>query len=220
MTSDSHQIREHIRLDPAILYFGTPVAVLSTVGNDGAPNLAPMSSVFWLGSTAVLGLGTRSKTAQNLLSTREVVISLPSVDQVDAIDRLALTTGRDPVPDAKAGVGYRFVADKFEWANLTPVPSDTVAPPRVAEFPVALEGRVVAAHGLERAEPTDDGKSAVFEIAVRAVHVHPALRAPGYQDRIDPTRWRPLVMSFQRFFGLSEEVHFSRLARIDEEWYR
>ncbi|OUD81471.1 Flavin reductase like domain protein [Clavibacter michiganensis subsp. michiganensis] len=119
----------HVRIDPAILYFGTPVALLSTVGVDGRVNLAPMSSLFWLGSTAVLGMGSRSQTAANLRDTGEVVINLPSADQVDAVDRLALTTGRDPVPADKAAVGYRHVADRFAHAGLTPHASETVAPP-------------------------------------------------------------------------------------------
>src|SRR5213082_686634 len=84
-------------IDPAILYFGTPVALLSTTAATGVPNLAPISSVFWLGHTAVLGLGARSQTALNLIDTGEVVINLPSADQVTAVDRLALTTGRNPV---------------------------------------------------------------------------------------------------------------------------
>jgi hypothetical protein len=29
---------------------------------------------------------------------------------------------------------------------------------------------------------------------------------------IDPVKWRPLIMSFCRFFGLGGEVHPSRLA--------
>ncbi|WP_277602060.1 hypothetical protein [Nocardioides turkmenicus] len=36
----------------------------------------------------------------------------------------------------------------------------------------------------------------------------------------DPDRWRPLVMSFQQFYGFGERVHPSRLASIDEELYR
>jgi hypothetical protein len=32
---------------------------------------------------------------------------------------------------------------------------------------------------------------------------------------IDPVRWRPLIMSFCRFFGVGEEVHPSRLAESD-----
>ncbi len=91
----------HVRIDPAILYFGTPVALLSTVGVDGRGNLAPMSSLFWLGSTAVLGMGSRSQTAANLRDTGEVVINLPSADQVDAVDRLALTPDATPCPPTR-----------------------------------------------------------------------------------------------------------------------
>ena len=45
--------RTHVVTDPAILYFGTPVVLLSTVNPDGSPNLAPISSVFWLGHQAM-----------------------------------------------------------------------------------------------------------------------------------------------------------------------
>ncbi|MBV8633873.1 MAG: flavin reductase family protein, partial [Burkholderiaceae bacterium] len=38
----------HTAIEPAILYFGTPVVVIGTQNEDGTPNLAPMSSVFWL----------------------------------------------------------------------------------------------------------------------------------------------------------------------------
>ncbi len=39
-------------------------------------------------------------------------------------------------------------------------------------------------------------------------------------NRIDPNRWRPLIMSFQRFYGLGTELRPSRLAAITEESYR
>ena len=89
--------RTHVVTDPAILYFGTPVVLLSTVNPDGSPNLAPISSVFWLGRQAVLGINRNSQSWANLDRTREVAVALPSVDQVDAVNRLALTTGRNPV---------------------------------------------------------------------------------------------------------------------------
>lgn len=44
-----------------------------------------MSSVFWLGDTAVLGLGSRSHTSRNLERTRECVINLPSAAMVDQV---------------------------------------------------------------------------------------------------------------------------------------
>jgi flavin reductase (DIM6/NTAB) family NADH-FMN oxidoreductase RutF len=37
----------HVVTEPAILYLGTPVVVISTVNEDGSCNLAPMSSAFW-----------------------------------------------------------------------------------------------------------------------------------------------------------------------------
>jgi flavin reductase (DIM6/NTAB) family NADH-FMN oxidoreductase RutF len=210
----------HVAIDPAILYFGTPVALISTVDERGRPNLAPISSVFWLAHRAVIGVAARSKTGLNLQATRECVINLPSAGQVDAVDRLALTTGRDPVSPRKASVGYRHVSDKFAEAGLTPLPSDTVSSSRVAECPVNLEGRVVDIRPLEQDDPARAGGILVAEVRVSRTHVHETLRMPGSADRVDPERWQPLIMTFQRYFGVGAEVRPSRLATIDEEWYR
>lgn len=67
----------HRVTEPNILYFGTPVVLISTLNADGTANLAPMSSAFWLGWRGVLGLANSSQTAQNLLRTRECVLNLP-----------------------------------------------------------------------------------------------------------------------------------------------
>ncbi len=209
----------HTRVDPAILYFGTPVVLLSTVDRDGATNTAPMSSVFWLGQTAVLGMGGRSQTAKNLLATGECVINLPSADMVSAVDALALTTGRFPVPPGKERVGYRHVHDKLHAAGLHGRPGDTVRAERIDECPVSLEARVIGARTMANDEAGDDA-TFLFEAAISGVHVHEAIRVPGAVSRIDPDRWRPLIMSFQRFYGLGAELHPSRLAAVDEEWYR
>ena len=91
----------HLVSEPAILYFGTPVVLISTLNEDGSANLAPMSSVFWLGWRGVLGLAAPSQTTQNLIRAGECVLNLPSVDLVGAVNRLALTTGSDPVPPGK-----------------------------------------------------------------------------------------------------------------------
>ena len=132
----------HRSIDPTILYFGTPVALISTMNPDGTPNLAPMSSAWWLGWTCMLGLGQSGQTSDNLISTRECVINLPSEDLVAHVDRLALTTGKNPVPERKRDWGYRFEPDKFRIAGLTPIASELVAPPRVRECPVQMEGVV------------------------------------------------------------------------------
>lgn len=210
----------HAPIDPAILYFGTPVTLLSTVDERGHANLAPNSSVWWLGHTAVIGIAARSQTGRNLIATREVVINLPSAAEVDAVDRLALTTGRDPVSGRKADAGYRHVFDKFAEAGVHALPAELVAPPRVLELPVHLEGRVVAVHPLHGSVDIDSAATLAVEIDVVRVHVHDRIRSRTHRNRIDPERWRPLMMSFQRFFGFGDEVQPSRLASIDEEWYR
>jgi flavin reductase (DIM6/NTAB) family NADH-FMN oxidoreductase RutF len=200
----------HEEVNPAILYWGTPVVLVSTVNEDGTANLAPISSAFWLGHTATLGFGLTSHTLANLQRTGRCVLNLPSSDLVGAVNRLALTTGADPVPPWKADNGYRHVGDKFAHAGLTPV-WDSEAPPRAAECPVAMEARLVSAHVTDHA---------VVQVEVTRVLVHPAVRQQGHERRIDPDAWRPLIMSFQRFYGLSAEVSPSRLASIDEEAYR
>ncbi|NDC58076.1 MAG: flavin reductase family protein [Alphaproteobacteria bacterium] len=206
--------------EPPILYFGTPVALLGSTNPDGSANLAPMSSVFWLGWRAVLGLSAASQTAQNIQRTREVTINLPSAEMADAVDRLALTTGADPVPVYKAQRGYRFEPAKFARAGLTAAASETIGPMRVLEAPVQLEARIEAIHSLAAEDETLRGKILTFEARVLRVHLHEAILADGDPNRIDPDKWRPLIMSFQKFYGLGPQVRPSTLASIPEAVYR
>jgi flavin reductase (DIM6/NTAB) family NADH-FMN oxidoreductase RutF len=210
----------HISLEPGILYFGTPVVLISTLNEDGSNNLAPMSSAFWLGWRCLLGLAAVSKTPQNMIRTGECVLNLPSVAEVDAVDRLALTTGSDPVPEGKVRRGYQFERDKFEIAQLTPVPSETVAPPRVLQCPVQLEAKVECVHPVAAGDPQQSGRIQCIEVRVTRVHVDQAIVKKDAPNHIDPDLWRPLIMSFQRFYGLGREVRNSRLATIPEAMYR
>jgi flavin reductase (DIM6/NTAB) family NADH-FMN oxidoreductase RutF len=198
----------HKTIEPTILYFGTPVAIISTLNPDGSANLAPMSSAWWLGWSCMLGLGQMGQTSDNLIRTRECVINLPSAEQVSHVDRLALTTGKDPVPEKKSQWGYRFERDKFGVSGFTPVDSVSVAPPRVRECPVQMEGIV---HDFR---PFGKNVSAnMFEVHVTKLHVDESLlMGDASRPHIDPGRWNPLIMSFCRFFGRGEEVHPSRLA--------
>jgi flavin reductase (DIM6/NTAB) family NADH-FMN oxidoreductase RutF len=206
--------------EPSILYFGTPVALISSENADGGANLAPMSSVFWLGWRAVLGLSAASRTAENLLRHPEAVINLPSVDMADQVDRLALTTGSDPVPAYKHERGYRHEGAKFARAGLTPLASETVSPPRAGECPVQLEARIEAVQSIAAEDEILRGKILTFEARILRVHLHAAIVLDGDPNRIDPDKWRPLIMSFQRFYGLGDQVRPSTLASIPEAVYR
>lgn len=211
---------EHVGIEPAILYFGTPVVLISTTNPDGSANLAPMSSAFWLGWRGILGLAVSSQTTQNLLRTKECVLNLPSADQAEAVDRLARTTGTNPVPAGKKQRGYRYENDKFGISGLTSRPSETVQAPRVAECPVNLEAVVEAVHPVADESDEQRGRIVTIEVRIQKVHAHPEITATGAADRIDPDKWRPLIMSFQHFYGLGDRLHPSTLAKIPEALYR
>ena len=210
----------HKTIEPSILYFGTPVVLVSTVNEDGTYNLAPMSSAFWLGWRCMLGFAALSKTPQNMVRTGECVLNLPSVNEVAAVNRLALTTGSRPVPEFKQRKGYRHEPDKFGIAGMTPVPSETVAAPRVRECPVQLEAVVEATHLLAEDDPSQRGFIMCIEVRIRRVHVEETILMTGEFNRIDPDKWRPLIMSFQNFYGLGPKLHASTLAKIPESMYR
>ena len=101
----------NIQIEPAILYFGTPVVLIGSCNEDGSYNLAPMSSAWWVGWRCMLGLDAQIRRPRRTsFASGECVLNLPSADLVGAVDRLARTTGSDPVPAGKgqcAATGMR-----------------------------------------------------------------------------------------------------------------
>ena len=70
------------------------------------------------------------------------------------------------MPERKLAWGYRYEGEKFRQAGLTPVPSESVGAPRVAECPVQMEG-VVHDH-----RPFGKNVSAnAFEVHIVKLHV-------------------------------------------------
>lgn len=181
----------HVEIQPPILYFGTPVVLLSTLNEDGSANLAPMSSAWALGYTVVLGLGSQGKTVENLRREGECVVNLPDASLWRHVERLAPLTGRDPVPEHKRA-SFRFEPRKFEAAGLTPQPSVRVGAPRVRECPLQLEATVTAIR------PIGDGSAVTVETEVVRVHAQPAIVTAG-TSHVDPHQWTPLLYVFRHY---------------------
>lgn len=209
----------HVRIEPAIHYWGTPVALLATQNPDGSTNVAPMSSVFWLGWSCMLGLDASSQTTGNLRRTGECVVHLADESLAPAVNRLALTTGTTAVPVHKRLLGYTFVADKLAHAGLTTTPSHEVAVPRITQAPVHLEAKVVRVRRFAEGDARMAVAAVSVELRIVAVHVDEALVVPGSSSKIDASRWRPLMMSFRRLFARGDEVLASRLATGPEGAY-
>ncbi len=155
-------------------------------------------------------MGARSKTVENLLRERECVLNLPAADLVGAVDRLALTTGKNPIPGYKNTKGFLYVKDKFAHAGLTPVASDIVRAPRVEECPVQLEAIVEKFHQFGAPEDC----AMAIEVRIVRTHIESSLLNGEKRHHIDADKWRPLIMSFCEFYGLGENLHPSRLAKV------
>jgi flavin reductase (DIM6/NTAB) family NADH-FMN oxidoreductase RutF len=164
----------------------------------------------------MLGFGASSQTPINLQRTGQCTINLPSVEQAGYVDRLARLTASTPVPPHKQERGYSYCADKFAASGLSWEPAEEVDAPLIRECPLQMEAELSAAHPLTG----DAGILIALEVKILKVRATPEILRSTDQNRIDPDRWRPLMMSFCNFYGLGEQVHPSRLAEIPEHLYR
>lgn len=118
-----------------------PIALVSTVDALGARNLAPFSFFAGVGAAPPTVLfcpalrpdgprqAQRKDTLHNVEETREFVINVVS----EAIAAQANATSAEVPPEV----------DEFQLSGLTPVPSEVVKPPRVAESPAQMECRLM-----------------------------------------------------------------------------
>lgn len=109
-----------------------PIAWVTTLDTEGRVNAAPYSFFNVMGNdppVVCIGIGPKKgelkDTGTNIRRTGQFVVNLVSEDTVRAMNITAI--------DVDPGV------DELAMAKLTPLDSTTVAPPRIAESPVALE---------------------------------------------------------------------------------
>ncbi|MCS7003364.1 MAG: flavin reductase family protein [Dehalococcoidia bacterium] len=155
-----------------------PVAWVSTIGADGARNLAPFSFFTAVASqplTLMVSIGQRGggpkDTLRNIQETGEFVVHLADVGLAA---RLNQTSGE-----------YSYGVDEFSVAGLTAAPSLDVRPPRVAEAPIALEARAT------QIIPVRDATYTMVLGQVARFHVRSDLLRPDMT--VDATRLRPLA---------------------------
>lgn len=197
----AHTHPDHVTIEPSILYFGTPVVLVTTLNEDGTANISPMSSAWALARRVVLGMGSAGQGAGNLRRTQDCVLNFPSSDLWSKVEKIAHATGRHPVPPHKRKIGYEHIADKFELGGFTPLAAELVGPPRIAECPLQFEARVKAIHG----DPSDMLGYLVIETEVLRIHAHRSVTVPG-TDHIDTARWSPLLYVFRHYFGTGPDL--------------
>ncbi len=191
-------IDSHVRIDPPVLYFGTPIGILSSLNPDGSTNIAPNSSLWYLADRVVIGIGSSSKTLSNLRRHRELVVNLPSSDLRDAVEKLGRYTGSHPVPEEKREK-YIYAPDKFSATCLTETPSEEVRPAGVGECPIRLEAVV------QQINESGSGGFALVEARVLSSWARPELSTDGGKH-VSIRQWNPLFYVFRHYFGLGEHL--------------
>ncbi|MGF9697671.1 MULTISPECIES: flavin reductase family protein [Paenibacillus] len=188
---------QHETINPSILYYGTPVLILSTLNEDGSTNLSPLSSSWALGDCLVIGLGIQGKAYENLRRHPECVVNLPDASMWRKVESLGRYTGTYPVPEEKKQMGYEFCSEKFKAAGLTAQDSTLVQPQKIAECPLQIEASVQHIR-----TPEHTPYMAVVE--VKALKVHAQQKLISGPNKIDPAKWDPLIYNFRHYFGLGE----------------
>jgi flavin reductase (DIM6/NTAB) family NADH-FMN oxidoreductase RutF len=111
-----------------------PIALVSTLSEDGIPNLSPFSFFNAFGSNPPIIAfsasrrgrdGTYKDTYNNLIKSKECVVQAVTYDMVEQI--------------SLASTEYPPGTDEFIKSGLTPVDSEIVKPKRVKESPFQME---------------------------------------------------------------------------------
>ncbi|HEY9000219.1 MAG TPA: flavin reductase family protein [Mucilaginibacter sp.] len=189
-------------IQPKILYFGTPVALITTIDQDGHPNIGPMSSVWALGYKLVLGLGCDGKTFDNLITQKECVVNIPSINLQQNIESIAHLTGVNPVPKSKRTL-YRYEPDKFTAGGFSAIDSQMVKPPAIKDCPIQLEA-ILEQHSI--IDFDTDGEPDVAAVTVKVVNVRVHENIIIGDNQIDPQKWSPLIYNFRHYFGLGKAL--------------
>ena len=203
------RVADIVQISPDILYFGTPVAVLSSLNPDGTTNLAALSSFWALGDRLVLRLTVFGQSAANLRRHAECVLNLPSPRQWREVEKLGHTTGHTPLTDYHRAAGIVHAKDKFAASGFTPLPAQCVAPARVAQCPVQIEASVTAVHPASGEAPF-----VYLETRKLLVHAQRAVLNPS-ATRFDVGAWSPLFYVFRHYFGKGSHLGASFRAARD-----
>jgi flavin reductase (DIM6/NTAB) family NADH-FMN oxidoreductase RutF len=183
-----------------------PIGWISTVDLQGRTNLAPFSYFTAVASrppTLMFSCGApndrfEKDTLSNVRATGEFVANLVTWD---LSEHMNITS-----TDAPKG------EDEFKLAGLSKKASRLVAPPHVAESPVAMECKVMQIVDLEPSLPGDRKNSVVFGRVV-AIFVDDSYMNAG---RFDTHRARPVARlgGFQ-YAAVAETFEMPRLFKVE-----
>jgi flavin reductase (DIM6/NTAB) family NADH-FMN oxidoreductase RutF len=174
-----------ISFKPGNMLYPLPAVMVSVADREGRTNII---TVAWAGTICtnppMVSISVRPSRYSHhmILETGGFVINLTTRALVRATDYCGVRSGRD--------------VDKWKEAGLTPMRSDAVDAPCIAECPVNIECRVVRTEQL--------GSHDMFIAEVAAVHVDD--RYMDGKGRFHLEDARPIVYSHGEYYDLGEKL--------------
>jgi len=158
-----------------------PIGWVSSISEDGVPNLAPFSFFNAVGEDpphvmfSTVRTGDINKdTLNNVLATKQFVVNMATEDTVEAMNASSVNLPPD--------------GDEFEYAGLTAVPSVLVKAPRVKESPIAFECELVHHYSLEGHQ---NGGATIMIGRIVMFHVDESVLMDDF--KINPETYRPVA---------------------------
>lgn len=158
-----------------------PIGWISTVSEDGVPNLAPFSFFNVVGEdpphvmfSTVRPGNSNKDTLNNVLATKQFVVNMATEELVEAVNASSASLAPE--------------INEFDFAGVTQAPSIKVRAPRVLESPINFECELVHHYTLE------DHKHGGATIVIGRVimfHVNESVLLDNY--KINPEVYKPVA---------------------------
>lgn len=158
-----------------------PIGWVSSISEDGIPNLAPFSFFNAVGEdpphvmfSTVRSGNTNKDTLNNVLATKQFVVNMATEDLAEAVNATSVNLPPD--------------GNEFEYAGLTPAASELVRPPRVKESPISFECVLVHHYSLEGHK---DGGATIMIGRIVMFHVDESVLLDDF--KINQEAYRPIA---------------------------
>ncbi len=174
-------------LPPTTLLFPTPVVLVTSIDEEGKPNIITLA---WVGvvnsEPPMIGISVRPQRYSHdcIQRTKEFVVNIPSQEMVRKVDACGVVSGREK--------------DKFALIGFKAIPSEKVKPPLIDECPVQMECEVKQIIPL--------GSHDLFLGEIIALHVKEEVQKE--KGRIDILKALPLVYcpGAHEYWGLGQSL--------------
>ncbi|KGO83538.1 hypothetical protein Q763_02935 [Flavobacterium beibuense F44-8] len=158
-----------------------PIGWVSTISENGVPNLAPFSFFNVVGEdpphvmfSTVRPGDSNKDTLNNVLTTKQFVVNMATEDLAEAVNNSSASLPPD--------------INEFDYAGVTQAPCSKVKAPRVLESPISFECELVHHYSLEGHK---HGGATIMIGRVVMFHIDESVLLDNY--KINPETYRPIA---------------------------